>query len=139
MRIARLLPLLLALAALAGCGPAPASSNKFKGTEKDVAQTIEDLQADAQSRKQSAICSDVLSRALADKIKSSGSDCAGEMEKITGDADDFELEVKDVTVTGNSATAKVKARRGGDKNAITTYTLVREGSSWRLNDLGSAG
>ena len=46
------------------------------------------------------------------------------MEKATGDADDYDLEVTDVTVTGNTATAKVKARRGNDKNATTTFTLV---------------
>jgi hypothetical protein len=133
----RLLPLVL-VAALAGCGPQPSSSNSFKGTEKDVAKVIEDLQSDAQGRKPSAICSDVLSRALADKLKSAGNDCAGEMEKITGDADDFELQVTDVTVTGNTATAKVKARRGDQKNASTTYSLVREGGSWRLSDLGAS-
>jgi hypothetical protein len=138
MRIViRLLPLAL-VAALAGCGPAPSSTSSFKGNEKAVAQVIEDLQSDAQGRKPSAICSDVLSRALADKLKSAGNDCAGEMEKITGDADDFELKVTDVTITGNSATAKVEARRGSDKKATTTYTLVREGNDWRLNDLGAS-
>jgi hypothetical protein len=133
----RLLPLALA-AVLAGCGQAPTSANDFKGTEKAVAQTIEDLQSDAQNRKQSAICRDVLSRALADKLKSAGSDCAGEMEKITGDADDFELKVTDVTVTGSTATAKVQARRGDDKNASTTFSLVREDGDWRLSDLGAS-
>ena len=133
----RLLPLAL-VAALAGCGPAPSSTSSFKGDEKAVAKVIEDLQSDASGRKPSAICSDVLSRALADKLKSAGSDCAGEMEKMTGDSDDFELKVTDVTITGNSATAKVQARRGTDKNATTTYTLVREGNDWRLNDLGAS-
>jgi hypothetical protein len=138
MRLAiRLLPLVL-VAALAGCGPAPTASNSFKGTEKDVAKTIEDLQKDAQSRKSSAICNDVLSRALADKLKAAGSDCVDQMDKITGDADDFALKVTDVRVTGNSATATVEARRGDNKKAKTTYTLVREGSDWRLDDLGSS-
>jgi hypothetical protein len=132
----RLLPIAL-VAALAGCGPQPTSANGFKGTEKDVAQVIEDLQSDAQSRKQSAICNDVLSRALADKLKSAGSDCAGEMEKVTGDADDFELKVTGVTVTGDTAKATVTARRGTNKNASTTYSLVREGGAWRLSDLGA--
>jgi hypothetical protein len=133
----RLLPLVLA-AVLAGCGQAPTSANDFKGTEKAVAQTIEDLQSDATSRKPSAICNDVLSKALADKLKSGGNDCAGEMEKITGDADDFELEVTDVTVTGSTATAKVKARRGKEKNATTTFSLVREDGDWRLSNFGAA-
>jgi hypothetical protein len=135
--LARLLPLALA-AALAGCGQAPTSANDFKGDEKAVAQTIEALQTNAQGRKPSAICRDVLSTALADKLKSTGSDCAGEIEKVTGDADDFELKVTDVTVTGTTATAKVKARRGDDKNASTTFSLVKEDGDWRLSDLGSS-
>jgi hypothetical protein len=135
--LARLLPLALA-AALAGCGQAPTSANEFKGSEKAVAQTIEDLQSDAQGRKPSAICTDVLSRSLAARLKSSGNDCAGEIEKVTGDADDFELEVKDVTVNGTTATATVKARRGDDKNATTTFSLVKEDGDWRLSDLGSS-
>jgi hypothetical protein len=135
--LARLLPLAL-VAALAGCGQTPTSANDFKGSEKAVAQTIEDLQSNAQNRKPSAICRDVLSTALADKLKSSGSDCAGEIEKVTGDADDFELKVTDVTVTGNTAIAKVEARRGDDKNASTTFSLVREDGDWRLSDLGAS-
>ena len=133
----RLLPIVL-VAALAGCAQPQTSTNDFKGAEKDVAQTIEDLQSNAQSRKPAAICSDVLSRALADKLKSSGSDCTAEMEKVTNDADDYQMKVTDVAITGNTATATVESRRGDDKTAKTTYTLVREDGGWRLNDLGAS-
>ena len=133
----RLLPIVL-VAALAGCAQPQTSTNDFEGSEKDVAQTIEDLQSNAQSRKPAAICSDVLSRALADKLKSSGSDCTAEMEKVTSDADDYQMKVTDVAITGNTATATVESRRGDDKTAKTTYTLVREDGGWRLNDLGAS-
>jgi hypothetical protein len=135
--LARVLPL-LAVLALAGCAQQPTSAKDFKGAEADVAQTIEDLQADAQSRKPGEICSKVLSRELADKLKSAGNDCTSEMEKVAGDADDYELEVTDVTITGNTATAKVKARRGSDKDASTTFTLVKEDGGWRLSELGAS-
>ena len=133
----RLLPLVL-VAALAGCGQAQSSASDFKGSDKAVAQTIEDLQSAAQSRKPGDICNDVLSRALADKLKSAGNDCVREMEKIASDADDFELEVTTVTVTGTTATATVKARRGGRDGAETTFRLVREDGGWRLADLGAS-
>jgi hypothetical protein len=133
MRRLVLLPLLL----LAGCGQAQTSANEFEGDEKAVAQTIEDLQAAAQGRKPAEICSDILSRALADKLKSSGNDCVREMEKVTSDADDFELEVTEVSVTGTTATATVKARKGGDDDAETTFSLAREDGDWRLTDLGA--
>src|SRR3954447_5172891 len=108
--LARLLPLALA-AALAGCGQAPNSANDFKGADKAVAKTIEDLQSNAQARKPSAICRDVLSTALANKLKWARRDRADEVEELPGGAGHFEREVTDCTVTGSSTTAKVKARR----------------------------
>jgi hypothetical protein len=129
---------LSALLALAGCAQQPTSANDFKGDEADVAKVVEDLQADATGRKPGEICTKVLARELADKLKTAGNDCTSEMEKVTSDADDFELEVTDVTISGNTATAKVKARRGKDKDGTTTFTLVKEGGDWRLSDLGSS-
>jgi len=131
-------PLALVLAAaLAGCGQAASSTGKFKGAEKDVASTVKALQTDAQSRKPEKICSDVITRALAAKLKSGSSDCVDEIEKLTGDADDYNLDVTDVTITGTTATAKVKARRGKDKNAVTTLSLAQEDGKWRLTSLGA--
>jgi hypothetical protein len=132
----RPLPLLLAVA-LAGCGQPASSASDFKGAKKDVADTIEQLQSAAQSRKPADICSEVLARALVEKLKSSGHDCVDEMEKVTGDADDFELDVTAVTVTGATATARVKARKGGKENALTSYSLAREDGKWRLTNFGS--
>src|SRR5215211_2959199 len=131
----RLLPLLLA-AAVAGCGQAASSAGDFKGGEKDVAEVIEELQTAAQSRKPEDICSDVLSRKLADRLKTADGDCVDTMEKVAGDADDFELDVTDVTITGTTATAEVEARRGDSENATTTFALAREDGKWRLTDLG---
>jgi len=134
----RLLPILL-VTALAGCAQQQTSVSNFKGSEKAVAQTIADLESNAQSRKPEVICSDVLSRALADKLKAAGgNDCTAEMEKIATDADDYKLEVTDVTISGTTATAKVESRKGGKKDAVTTFSLVREDGDWRLNDLGAS-
>ena len=61
------------------------------------------------------------------------------MEKIASDADDYQLEVTDVTINGTTATAKVESRRGGGKtDAETTFSLVREDGDWRLSDLGAS-
>jgi len=134
-RLHRLAPLALA-AVLAGCGQAATSSGDFKGAEKDVADTVEQLQTAAQSRKPEQICSDVLARGVADRLKTGSTDCVDEMEKLTGDADDYELAVTDVTITGATATARVKARRGANKNALTTFSLAREDGKWRLTGFG---
>jgi|SRR5215210_7382162 len=135
--VLRLLPLVLA-AAIAGCGQATSSAGDFKGEKKDVADTIEQLQTAAQSRKPEDICSEVLSAGLVERLKGSGNDCVDEMEKVTGDADDFELDVTAVTITGATATARVKARKGDKDDAVTTFTLAREDKQWRLTDLGKS-
>jgi hypothetical protein len=129
---------LVVVLALAGCTQQPTTGKDFKGAEAGVAQTIADLQSDAQGRKPGDICSKLLSRALADELESAGTDCTSEMEKVISDADDFELEVTDVAITGNTATAEVKARRGGKEGGSTTFSLVREDGDWRLSDLGSS-
>ena len=135
-RSLRPLPLLLAVA-IAGCGQSQSSAGDFKGAEKDVADTIEQLQTSAQNRKPEDICSEVLARALVDRLKSSGTDCVDEMEKVIGDADDFELDVTKVTITGTTASATVKARRGDRDDAVTNFALAREDKKWRLTDFGS--
>ena len=133
----RLLPL-VAAAVVAGCGQAPSSAGDFKGGEKDVAEVIEELQTAAQSRKPEDICSEVLSRRLADRLKTADGDCVDTMEKVTGDADDFELDVTDVTLTGTTARAVVESRRGKREDAKTTFALAREDGKWRLTDFGSS-
>ena len=112
-----------------GCGAAASSASDFKGAKKDVADTIEQLQTAAQGRKPEDICADVLARGLVDKLKTAGNDCVDEMEKVIDDADDFELDVTAVTITGTTATASVKARKGGRDNAVTTFALAREDGS----------
>ena len=128
---------LLLAAAIAGCAQAPSSAGDFKGAKKEVADTIEQLQTAAQNRKPSDICSEVLARALVDKLKTSGNACVDEMEKIVNDADDFELDVTAVTITGTTATATVKARKGGRDGAVTTFALAREDGQWRLTNFGA--
>ena len=52
------------------------------------------------------------------------------------DADDFDLDVEDVTIDGNQATAKVKGR-DGDEDRVREFEFVREGRDWRATSLGS--
>jgi hypothetical protein len=133
----RLLPLLLTVA-LAGCGQAQSSADDFEGAEKAVADKVEELQTAAQNRKPEDICSEVLARSLVERLRTTDGDCVDEMEKIAGDADDFELDVTDVAITGTRATARVEAQRGDRDDAVTSFAFAREDGEWRLTDLGSS-
>jgi uncharacterized cupredoxin-like copper-binding protein len=131
-----LLAVPLVLAALAsGCAGSSSSSSDFQGEEKNVADVVEKLQTAGETGDAATICDDLLAKELRDEIAEAGSTCEQEMDKAIKDADDFELDVQDVTIQGDSATAKVKGRDQG-KERVRDFEFVREGSSWRATSLG---
>ena len=132
-----LLAVPLVLAALAcGCTGSSSSATRFEGEEGQVADQVEKLQSAGESGNAKEICDELLARELREQMQASGSDCERELDKAIKDADDFDLEVESVTITGDTATAKVKGR-DGDADRVRDYEFVREGSSWRASSLGS--
>jgi S-adenosylmethionine synthetase len=115
---------------LAGCGASPSTTDDFSGEEKAVAQVVEDISTAAKSGDATQICSQMLSDALVDRMKAGKSSCSQELDASLDEADDFDLEVKDVTVTGTTATAKVEGRDGsGDR--VATFRFVKESGKWK--------
>ena len=130
-------PVIAVLAALvlAGCGAqsqGDSSVDSFRGEERNVAQKVEDLQEAGEGRNPEDICADILAASLVDELEEAGSDCQQEMQKAIDDADDFELEVLDVTVTGTTATARV---RRGDEGPTETMQFTQERDEWRATAL----
>ena len=72
------------------------------------------------------ICDEVLASALREQIQAAGSTCEQELDKAIKDADDFDLEVDDVTIDGDQATAKVTGKADG-KDEVRDFEFVREG------------
>jgi hypothetical protein len=130
------LTLLLALAGLAvGCGPTPGSGNsatKFKGAQQQAAQTIEDLQTAGQKGDEGKICDSLIAQSLRSKL----GNCRKVVKAALKDSDSFDLTVDSVTITGATATAKVRADRGKAPDERDTIQLVREGGRWRISSLG---
>ena len=56
------------------------------------------------------------------------------MQKAIEDADDFDLEVLEVNITGTTATARV---RRGDDGPTETMEFTRENNEWRATALSS--
>jgi hypothetical protein len=126
----------LLLAALAsGCAGTPSSAGDFEGEEKNVAEVVEKLQAAGETGDAAEICDEVLAKELRDQIQEAGSTCEQELDKAIKDADDFDLEVEDVTIQGDTATAKVKGRDRGEER-VRDFDFVREGGGWRATSLG---
>jgi hypothetical protein len=133
-------PLLIAAAlavALSGCGTAvqtSAGGKKFTAEQQDVVKVVSDLAAAGRARNAKKICDDILSQQLLTELKSAGGDCVAEMKSAIQDADDYDLRVDSVKVTGTNATAQV---RQGKNGPVATFTFVKEKAGWRASALGS--
>ena len=125
---------LLAALALAGCGAEaePSSVEKFQGEERAVAQKVEDLQEAGEGRNPEDICSDILASSLVQQLEAANVKCADELEKAIDDADDYDLQVQDVTISGSTATAEV---RRGDDGPTETMEFTKENGQWRATSL----
>jgi len=127
-----LLPLALLLA---GCGQAATttSAEDFRGQERAVAQVVEDLQQAGEDDDAARICRDLIVQDLARQLDGAGSSCTEEIERSIEDVDDYELVVRDVTVSGDTAQATVEA--GDAEDGRTTLRFAREGGAWRAAEL----
>jgi hypothetical protein len=129
----------LAVAALAaGCAPSTSSSSnstsKFKGEARNAAQSIEDLQAAAKDADYAKICAQLLAPSFAGRIGESGRTCPQAVEAAVKDADTIDMTVQQVTVSGDTATARVKLETGKDDRRAT-FRLVRENRRWKIAGL----
>jgi hypothetical protein len=128
------LALLAAAVLLAGCGTTSSATN-FSGAEQGVAEQVEALQSAGEARDGEEVCGQILSDELRTAVQAGRSSCAEQVEEAIADADDFDFEVEDVTVQGERATARVRARVGG-ADRLRTLELVRERGRWRISSLG---
>jgi hypothetical protein len=123
---------LLVAVAVAGCTASSSSSGNFQGTERDVADAIDDFSSAASRKNEAKICDELLTRELAQSLRSTGTNCETEISDALADADDYDLTVKDVSVSGATATAVVE---NNDRTA--TFRLQKVGTAWRIAALGS--
>jgi Spy/CpxP family protein refolding chaperone len=129
----------LAAAALAaGCAPSSSSSSnstsKFTGDARLAAQTVEDLEAAAKDGDNAKICTQLLAPSLSGRIGASGRACEDAVDNAVKDTDSLDMTVQQVSVDGDTATARVKLETG-KKDRIATIRLQREGGRWKIQSL----
>ena len=143
MRAAAIPPIVLAVAALApgGCGASSSNSaDKFQGREKEVAKAVDDLSDAARKRDASKICDEFLTTELKAKlaqlarVSKRGTDCADQLKDSLQDTTSLDLKVEDVSITGNTATVKVKTDVSHGKDPEYTLTLADQ-RGWRISQL----
>jgi len=132
----RTLALLLAAAGLAtGCGASGGNSaSDFSGAKKDVATTVDDLESAAKKSDEAKICTDLLTPSLITQLRAADkSSCNTAVNDAIKDADTFDMTVKTVNVTGNTATAVVDSKHGSSND---TFTFEKVGGRWKISSFG---
>ena len=120
---------------LAGCGAAERDSAKdFKGQEAAVAKVVEDLESAARSNDPQKVCAALLDDRLLAALETQGTNCRTGAKDAFRDADSFDLTVKEVTISGTSANAKLTAGTGSDERDYT-LELARDGNAWKISSL----
>jgi hypothetical protein len=114
----------------AACGETASTSN-FKGESHNVAQTVSDFQSDATASDQKKLCENDLAVTLTASLRSAGG-CQAVLKNQLHEIDALNMTIESITVSGTSAIAHVKSNYSG-RSRITTLTLVKEGSRWKIS------
>jgi hypothetical protein len=139
-----ILPAICALA-LAGCtqggNQSSDSTADFKGTEKLVAGTVEDLQDYGDRGEGAKICSQLLTAKLSQQIGREGGakGCAGAVSDAMEETDNADLIVTDVVIDPKDeakARATVKAETGDKSSQTSTMELAKESGRWKIASFG---
>jgi hypothetical protein len=118
----------------AGCATSSSSkspSADFRGEQRLVATTVEDLQSAASDGDEDKICRELLARSVVVRLARGGRTCQQTVHDALKDADSTDLTVRSVRITGTRASARVKEERG-KADRISTVRLVKEGGRWRI-------
>jgi uncharacterized protein YceK len=128
---------LLAAVALTGCGAATTktSAGKFKGTQKQVAQAIDDFSKTGKARDAKKACTELLATKIKQGLQAEGKNCISTVQKAFDDADSDDLSVQSISVAGTTATARVKYRQG-THDVLDTIALANEQGRWKIASFG---
>ncbi len=130
-----LLALALVLSSCGGAAPRD-SAQDFNGAERDVALTVEDVEDAARDDDADRLCTKLLSDRLLATLKEQGTNCKTAARDAFQDADSLDLTVEDVSISGETATAKVTSGTGSDEKT-DTLALEKVGAGWKISSLRS--
>jgi hypothetical protein len=132
------LAFLVVALALSSCGGAAPrdSAQDFKGPERAVAKAVEDLEDAARKRDDDRLCEKLLTDSLLAAVKAEGIVCTTAAGDAFHDAGVLDLTVEDVSIDGDTATAKVVSGRGSDERT-DTLVLEKAGAAWKITSMRS--
>lgn len=123
---------------LSACGSTQPrdSAENFSGADKAVAATVESMETAAREDDPERLCTQLLSPKLLETLKRQGTNCATAVREAFKDASSVELTVKDVTISGDTATARITSGSGSNEKD-DTLQLEQAGAGWKIASLQS--
>jgi hypothetical protein len=124
----------LLAASVLGCAN-KVSTSAFSGEEREVAQTISNLQADATATDELKICRNDLAGAVVARLNAAPGGCRQAVKRQVTEVDSLNMTVQSVQLSGTgaqrTASARVKSVYEG-KMRPSTVSLVKEGGKWKI-------
>jgi Domain of unknown function (DUF4878) len=134
MRLAALL--LCGALALAACGGGDGAG---AGPKRSEAERVRDtLSAFAQASAEHdyrRVCADLLAKPVIDSVRKAGLSCESAMKTALEGVEAPKLEVRQITIKGNRASAKVHTTAANQQASDDTVALVKEGEDWKIGAL----
>lgn len=107
--------------------------------EQEVRQTVERFGQASQAKDYQALCDDLFSKAIVERLRSAGQPCEVALRISLGDVRNPTLKVRSVKIDGDEARAGVDSKAVGQRPSQDTVRLVREDGEWRIKDLSDGG
>ena len=82
------------------------------------------------------VCGELLAKPVIDNVRRAGLSCESAMKTALQGVESPKLEVRQVTIKGDRASAKVHTTAANQQASDDTVALVREGANWKIGALG---
>ena len=130
MRLAALL--LCGALTLAACGGGGSPKRSDADRVRDTLSAFAQASAQHDYRR---VCADLLAKPVIDSVRRAGLSCESAMKTALEGVQSPKLEVRQVTIKGNRASAKVHTTAANQQASDDTVALVKEGERWKIGAL----
>ena len=109
-----------------------------KSDDDKVRDTLARFEQATEKRDYKALCDDVLSKQLVQRLRAVGLPCQLALQRGLGGVIQPSITVEQVKVRGDTALARITSTAVGQRASHDTIRLVKQGDDWRVASLSGA-